>query len=154
MRRSQAVLVRRFGERHHQRITQGIGCLVTLGRILSHRGHYHLCGGGAQGGNQRPRIRRRLGQNLCRYGDHVVGDEWALAGEQGEQRRTQGVDIAADVDGGAAGLLGTHESGRADQVTGNGQAIRAVFSAGQSQVGELGGPIAADEDVRRLEIAV
>ena len=62
-----------------------------------------------------------------------------------------GGPIVVDV---APGLLGGHVAGRAHDLAGLGLARVDLEPLGQAEVGDLGGAVAVEQDVGRLEVAV
>src|SRR3954471_16913815 len=80
-----------------------------------------------------------------------VGD---LPGEREVQHAAERVDIGAPVDGFAADLVRGHEVHRPDPPTRRGQAALGERVAGQVEVAEVDLVVGAQEDVRRLDVAV
>ena len=78
----------------------------------------------------------------------------APPGEQLEQDRPQGIDIGRGADPVELplGLLGGHVAGSAHDGA-RGRHFRA-FLAGQAEIADLGDLLAAQEDIRRLQVAM
>jgi len=88
--------------------------------------------------------------------DEPVAAEGELPGEALVEHDAQRVDVGAGVDRTAVGLLGREVVGAADEHVGArdaGLPVR-VDGAGDPEVGELHGPVAGQEDVLGLDVAV
>src|SRR5262249_60804925 len=81
--------------------------------------------------------------------------ERGAAGEQSVHLGPGAVDVGvrADFFGPAAGVLGGHVGGRAEDGAGARRAV-AAEALGQSEVGDLGPAVGVEQDVGRLEVAV
>src|SRR5262245_51430960 len=79
--------------------------------------------------------------------------EWWTSRQQRVIRRPECVDVAASVGGLALALLGAHVNRCALERTGRCE-TGLWQSTGKTEVGDFRGAIPADEDVRRLDVAV
>ncbi len=68
---------------------------------------------------------------------------------------TEGVDIRQRPDGAVLplGLLGSHVTGRANDLAGEGLPL-FLQTLGQPEVGNLGGAVGAKQDIGRLQVAM
>ena len=108
-------------------------------------------------GLEPPRRHRLLGADLLQRVGRRRSPERRSAREQLVEDRAEGVlvDEGAGVIGLAAGLLGGHVVGRADDGAGTGLVRVVVPEAfGQAEVGDLGAAVGGQQDVGRLEVAV
>jgi hypothetical protein len=130
------------------------GGLEEVGRVL-----------GVQPGDERFQPGGHVGLDLeWRPGGFVAyppehplrarGAERLTPGTQPVQQAAEAEQVGAVVHGVAAGLLGRHVSGRADDEAALGQA-GVIGCAGQAEVGDLDPPGAVlQQDVGRLDVAV
>ena len=133
---------------------QVAGALVAGRRVALHRPGDD---GRQPHGDVGPRLadrRRILVHALHHHRERVVGAEGERAGEDLVQDDAQRVDVAAVVGGFAAGLLGGHVIDGADDGAGLGHGRPRLERARDAEVGDEGVPVAVDQDVLRLEVAV
>ena len=86
--------------------------------------------------------------------DRRVASERRRASDGFVEHRPQAINIRAGVDlaDATGGLFGRHRGGGAEDGAG-GRGV-AVVPAGEAEVGEVGGAVAVEEDVRRFDVAV
>ena len=86
--------------------------------------------------------------------DGGVAEEGTFAREQLEEDDAQAVDVAAPVNGFALGLLRAHVERTAQDGSGGGEFVVGGGLLGDAEIGEKGGAVGAEEDVRRLDVPV
>ena len=107
-----------------------------------------------RGGRERVGIARLVGQELL---GEARGRERDVAGDHMIERAAERVDVAPGVDvPRVAGLLGGDvvESPDRRAIPRDVDAFLVVGVDGEAQVGELGRPVAVNEDVHRVDVAV
>ena len=104
-------------------------------------------------GPPRRQRRHRVGDDRGEDAERVVGVEGRAALGRGEQRGAEGPQVALGTEGPAAGALGRHVRGRAQDDAGGGER-RVAGGGGDAEVGEHGATVRGDEDVARLHVAV
>ena len=135
---------------HARRVRVAAGGLLRGG---AHRDRGEPAGDGRV---RRPRVGHRLGAVLHGHGDEAVAAEGQLPGQALVEHDAQRVDVGARVDRAAVGLLGREVVGAPDEHVGArdaGLPVR-VEGARDPEVGELHGPVAGEEDVLGLDVAV
>ncbi len=143
------------GEHVADRRAHGLGVGVALLAVLGHAGGDDRLGAVGDRGAFLAHVGHRGGavfmQDLLQFA--VVG---GVAGEAEEEHGAEGVDVAADVEGGVGeDLFRGHVEGAADDRALHGEHGAVLLGrARDAEVGEFGGAVGADEDVRRLDVAV
>ncbi len=127
---------------------------VALGGQLGHRlgddrleRRWHV-------GDERAQRRRPLAHVLVGDRHRGLAGERRAPGEHLVEHHTEGVDVAARVDGQALGLLGREVGGGAHDEAGLCHLLVRADRTGDAEVGDLDLAVGGDEDVARLDVAV
>ena len=145
--------VARVGQVALERARHRGGRRIPGSRVERHRLGHDRVELGRDALAERGRAGRRGGQARERDGGGAVAGERPLPGQRLEQDDAQRVDVRGDGRGLAARLLRAEVVDRAHRRAGERQ-LRLVERARDPEVGDLDPPVAADEDVRRLDVAV
>ena len=110
-------------------------------------------------GNVRGQIARRERlalENLPQSIDAARRLKGRAAGQQRVQYRPEGIDVGcwANQIQFAGGLFGGHKAGRAEHLPGGSQSRFILHAFGQTKVGHPRPPVAVEENVGRLQVAM
>ena len=94
------------------------------------------------------------GRGPVQHDPGVAAAVGRLAGGREAQRGPQGEDVAGRGGPFAAGLLGSHVLGGADDHLGPGQTRGGPAHGGHAEVGQVGPTVPVEQDVGRLDVAV
>ena len=97
---------------------------------------------------------RALAHVLVGDGHRVLVVEGRPADDHLIQHDAEGVDVAAEVDGAALGLLGREVGGRAHHGARLGEGLLGVAAPGDAEVGDLDLAAGVDQHVAGLDVAV